>query len=99
MVCMHDASSVEGGVICWEFSSFPGVVLRALPVQVSSIGEPSMMTRDMCVQLVSVGQGLERTVTADIQFFDFQYAMLSKMISLQLKLERLVCYHASNFCR
>ena len=53
-----------------------------------------MMTRDLCVELVNVGQGLERTVTVDIQLFDFQYIMQSK-ITTEAVLESYQTAHTS----
>ncbi len=44
--------------------------------------ESSMVTRELCVQLVGVGVGLERIAYVDILFIESGYARSSKFVKL-----------------
>ncbi len=55
-----------------------GVVLQVQPVSPDSITENSTMTRNLCVELVSIGEGLERNFTADINFMPQGYSQSSE---------------------
>lgn len=57
-----------------------GVVLMVLPV--TEISESSLMSRDLCVELVDIGSGLEREVFVDLQFTEKGFTRLSKMLCI-----------------
>ena len=53
-----------------------GVMLEVLPT--TNIREYSNMTRGLCVELVGVGDGLERGVSVDLEFTGMGYSRTSK---------------------
>ncbi len=55
-------------------------MLQAIPVQMQEILESSVTMIDLCVELVGVGAGLERTVYADIQFLENGFSRYSNNI-------------------
>ena len=57
-----------------------GVVLTVLST--SNIMEPSTMTRELCVELTNIGEGLERDVLVDLQFLAEGYAREGRFTNL-----------------
>ena len=62
-----------------DITNVAGVTLTVEPVSPGIIREYSNMTRSLCVQLSSVGEGLERYVTVDIDFVPQGYSQSSKL--------------------
>ncbi len=55
------------------------MVLQVEPVSPDRITESSTMVRNLCVELVSVGEGLERGVSVDVNFIPQGYSQASKL--------------------
>ena len=49
----------------------------------SDIGEWSNMTRNLCVELTDIGDGLEREVVVNLVFTGEEYAMMCKFAIVQ----------------
>ena len=91
---MHKIFKLQ--VMIFGYFFFAGVVLRALSVP--AISESSLMTRNLCVELVDVGDGLERPVTVDIQFVENGTAISSELLCSSHLLARILKYRTQEIC-